>query len=83
MKKILKLGISIVGVFFFSANIFYCTVAGAPENPRDAVHYMILAGIFSLLFSSLLCACFHYILYLQNKLEKKEKESEEDKDSTA
>ncbi len=79
MKKILKLGISIVGVLFFSANIFYCTVAGAPENPKAAVVYIILAGIFSLLSSSFVCICFHYILYLQRKLEKKEKEGDQNR----
>ena len=74
MKRIIKAVISAGGVFLFAGTVFYCTVAGAPEEPDSAKRYMLAAGAFSLLLSSFVCGCIHYILYLQKKLEEYRKE---------
>ena len=74
MKRIIKAVISAGGVFLFAGTVFYCTVAGAPEEPDSAKRYMVAAGAFSLLLSSFVCGCIHYISYLQRKLEEYRKE---------
>ena len=75
MKKLLKILISTAATLFFAFTMFYCMVAGAPDTKNAAEFYMIKAAIFSVLISAFLCACIHYILYLQKKLEEKEKEA--------
>ena len=74
MKRVIKTVISAVLVLLFAGAVFYCTVAGAPKEPDSASRYMLAAGAFSLLLSSFVCGCIHYILYLQRKLEEYRKE---------
>ena len=75
MKKLLKILISTAATLFFAFIMFYCMVTGAPDTENAAEFYMIKAAIFAVLVSGFLCACIHYILYLQKKLEEKEKEA--------
>ena len=72
MKKVLKILLSIIVTLFFAASMFYCLVAGAPIEEEEAIPYMILAALFSLLLCTFLCVCVHYICYLQKKLEEQE-----------
>lgn len=75
MKKFLKILISTAATLFLAFIMFYCMVTGAPDSKSAAEIYMINAAIFAVLLSAFLCACIHYILYLQKKLEEKEKEA--------
>ena len=68
MKSVIKAVISAGLVLLFAGAVFYCTVAGAPEEPDSARRYMLAAGAFSLLLASFVCGCIHYILYLQRKV---------------
>lgn len=74
MKKVIKAAVSAGGTLLFAGSVFYCIVAGAPEEPDSARRYILTAGVFSLLLSSFLCGCIYYIAYLQKKLEEYRKE---------
>ena len=82
MKKVTKAVVSIILVLLFAGAVFYCTVAGAPEEPDSARRYMLAAGAFSLLLSSFVCGCIYYILYLQRKLEEYKNKEDSKKDSS-
>lgn len=74
MKRLLKLIFSILITVYFAAVMFYCFVAGAPQEQAAAIRYMVAAAGFSLLVPAFMCACIHYIRYLQKKLEDREKQ---------
>jgi len=65
MKSVIKAVISAGLVLLFAGAVFYCTVAGAPEEPDSARRYMLAAGAFSLLLAFFLCGGipFMYPLY--------------------
>lgn len=75
MKKMIKTIMSAGIVLLFAAAIFYCTVAGAPEEPERARRYIFASGAFSLLLPSFVCGCIHYISYLHSELEKYRKKN--------
>ena len=72
MKRAIKILLSVIGTAYFAASMFFCFVAGAPMEKEKAVPYMIIAALFSILLCTFLCACLHYISYLQKKLDKQE-----------
>lgn len=74
MKRILKILASVLITLYFAAGLFFCLVAGAPMEKERGIPYIILAAVVSLVLPAFLCACLHYISYLQKKLEEKEKE---------
>ena len=53
--------------------MFYCFVAGAPQNGKGAVIYVVSAAGLSILFPAFTCGCIHYIIYLRKKLDKQGK----------
>lgn len=82
MKSVIKAVVSAGLVLLFAGAVFYCMVAGAPKEPDSARRYMLAAGVFSLLLSSFVCGCIHYILYLQRKLEEYKNKEDSKKDSS-
>lgn len=72
--KIVRIAVSIVGTLFFAGCMFFCFVAGAPQEKAELAGYVWKAAGFSLLFAAFNCACINYILYLQKKIEKLENE---------
>lgn len=74
MKKFVKILVSAVLTIHIALVLFYNMVAGAPVEQSAAEIYMIKAAVFSIMISGFGCACIHYILYLQKKLEEKESE---------
>lgn len=67
MRKFFKILISVVITLYFSATMFYCFVAGTPDDGKGAVIYMMSAAGLSILFPAFTCGCIHYILYLRKK----------------
>ena len=65
MRKGLKIAGSTVFAAALSACLFYCMVAGAKS---DAVVYVVMAALLSVIISVTLCAGFHYIRHLQKLL---------------
>lgn len=65
MRKFFKILISVVITLYFSATMFYCFVAGTPDDGKGAVIYMMSAAGLSILFPTFTCGCIHYILYLR------------------
>lgn len=66
LKFILRIVLSVV----LAGVMFFCFVAGAPEN--DPTIYIVSAAGFSLSLSALLCGMWTYIEYLRRKIEKLE-----------
>jgi hypothetical protein len=73
MRKFLKVFFSLAVTIYFSTTMFYCFVAGAPQNGKGAVIYVVSAAGLSILFPSFTCGCIHYIIYLRKKLDKQGK----------
>ena len=73
MKKFLKIFFSVVITLYFSITMFYCFVAGTPENGNGTAVYILSAAGLSILFPGFTCACLHYISYLRKKLDEKSK----------
>ncbi len=69
MRKFFNILISVVITLYFSATMFYCFVAGAPDGGKGAVIYMMSAAGLSILFPAFTCGCIHYILYLRKKMD--------------
>ena len=69
MRKFFKILISVVITLYFSATMFYCFVAGTPDDGKGAVIYMMSAAGLSILFPTFTCGCIHYILYLRKKMD--------------
>ena len=44
MRKFFKILISVVITLYFSATMFYCFVAGTPDDGKGAVIYMMSAA---------------------------------------
>ena len=61
---------SLAVTIYFSTTMFYCFVAGAPQNGKGAVIYVVSAAGLSILFPAFTCGCLHYIIYLRKKLDK-------------
>lgn len=70
MRKFLKVFFSLAVTIYFSTTMFYCFVAGAPQNGKGAVIYVVSAAGLSILFPAFTCGCLHYIIYLRKKLDK-------------
>ena len=68
MRKFFKILISVVITLYFSATMFYCFVAGTPDDGKGAVIYMN-----RILFPAFTCGCIHYILYLRKKMDERSK----------
>ena len=73
MRKFFKILISVVITLYFSATMFYCFVAGTPDDGKGAVIYMMSAAGLSILFPAFTCGCIHYILYLRKKMDERSK----------
>ena len=58
MRKFFKILISVVITLYFSATMFYCFVAGTPDDGKGAVIYMMSAAGLSILFPALPAAAF-------------------------
>ena len=72
MRKFFKILISVVITLYFSATMFYCFVAGTPDDGKGAVIYMMSAAGLSILFPTF-TGCIHYILYLRKKMDERSK----------
>ena len=73
MRKFFKILISVVITLYFSATMFYCFVAGTPDDGKGAVIYMMSAAGLSIRFPAFTCGCIHYILYLRKKMDERSK----------
>ena len=70
MRKFFKILISVVITLYFSATMFYCFVAGTPDDGKGAVIYMMSAAGLSILFPAFTCGCIHY---LRKKMDERSK----------
>lgn len=68
----LKFTLRIVLSVVLASCMFFCLVAGAPEDKNGAVKYILSATGVSVLISGILCAMWNYIEYLHRKIEKLE-----------
>lgn len=71
MRKFLKIVFSVAVTLYFSITMFYCFVAGAPENGNGTTVYILSAAGLAILFPGFTCACLYYISYLRKKLDEK------------
>ncbi len=70
--KVVKHVFSIAAIFLGAGCMFFCLVAGAPQDREALEDYVFCAAVFSLALSVFLIGCVRYILYLQKKVEKLE-----------
>ncbi len=73
MRKFLKGLFSVMITLYFSANMFYCFVAGAPSEGSGKSLYFVSAAGLSLLMPGFGCGCIHYIRHLHKELDKQER----------
>ena len=59
MRKFFKILISVVITLYFSATMFYCFVAGTPDDGKGAVIYMMSEAGLSILIPAFTFGCIH------------------------
>lgn len=67
MRKFLKVFFSLAVTIYFSTTMFYCFVAGAPQNGKGAVIYVVSAAGLSILFPWLLPVAVFITLSISGK----------------
>ena len=69
IKKVINILLSVVFVLFIGCNMFYCFIAGAPNDRGTLIKYVFNAAMFSLLLPSIICGCLFYIHYLHGLID--------------
>lgn len=72
---ILKVVISIIVTAFLAGSMFCSFIGGAPCPQENPSGYVFLAAAFSISLSVFSCLSIHYILHLQKRIEKLEKDA--------
>jgi len=73
IKKVINILLSVVFVLFIGGNMFYCFIAGAPNDRGTLIKYVFNTAMFSLLLPGIICGCLFYIRYLHGLIDEMNK----------